>query len=90
MAVLLPQKKALFIGKTKRGKGTKIMAIAEACGLSFAAGIQSALPHEIKLDEAAIKSLFAKKAPQLIISDKAYVSNPLENRLLITHGTDLI
>jgi hypothetical protein len=37
------------VGKTRRGKGTKIMAISDAYGLPVAAHIASASPHEVKL-----------------------------------------
>jgi hypothetical protein len=37
------------VGKTKRGKGTKIMAVADRHGLPVAVCIESATPHEVKL-----------------------------------------
>ena len=40
------QKKGRCVGKTKRGKGTKIMAIADRAGLPVAVTIASASPHE--------------------------------------------
>ena len=43
------KKRGLAVGKTKRGKGTKILAIADACGLPVAAHVESASPHEVKL-----------------------------------------
>ena len=66
------------------------MAIADACGLPVAIDIQSASPHEIKLVEAAIKSRFIKRAPKRMIGDKAYDSDPVDQRLLKEHGTELI
>ena len=47
---------SLPVGKTKRGKGTKIMAITDAAGLAVAAHVESASPHEVKLVEATIDS----------------------------------
>ena len=47
-------------------------------------------PHEIKLVEATIKGRFISKAPQRMIGDKAYDSDPLDERLLQKHGTQLI
>jgi hypothetical protein len=35
------------VGKTKRGKGTKIMAIADRQGLPIAVYVESATPHEV-------------------------------------------
>ena len=66
------------------------MAIADACGLPVAIDIQSASPHEIKLVEATIKRRFIKKAPKRMIGDKAYDSDPVDQRLLKEHGTELI
>src|SRR5882724_4800573 len=43
------QKKGRCVGKTKRGKGTKIMAIADRAGLPLAITIASASPHETQL-----------------------------------------
>src|ERR1041385_127655 len=39
------------VGKTKRGKGTKIMAIADRHGLPIGISVGSAPPHETKLVE---------------------------------------
>ncbi len=66
------------------------MAIADASGLPVAIDIQSASPHEIKLVEAAIKSRFIKRAPKRLIGDKAYDSDPVDQRLLKEHGMELI
>jgi transposase len=45
-----PAKKGgLCVGKTKRGKGTKIMAIADRHGLAVAVHVGSAMPHEVTL-----------------------------------------
>jgi len=40
------------VGKTKRGKGTKIMAVADRHGLPVAVCVESATPHEVKLPGA--------------------------------------
>jgi hypothetical protein len=37
------------LGKTKRGKGTKIMAVAGRHGLPIAVCAESATPHQVKL-----------------------------------------
>jgi len=42
------------------------------------------------LVEATIKSRFIKKAPKRIIGDKAYDSDPVDQRLLKEHGAELI
>jgi hypothetical protein len=59
----VPAKRGLAVGKTKRGKGNKIMAIADAAGFPVAAHVESASPHEVKLVEATIDSGFTQYAP---------------------------
>jgi hypothetical protein len=84
------KKRGPFVGNTKRGEGTKIMAIADAFGAPVACDIESASPHEIKLVEATIKSRFISKSPQRMIGEKDYNGDPLDERLLQEHGTELI
>ena len=66
------------------------MAIADASGLPVAIDIQSASPHEVKLVESTIASRFVSQPPELLIGDKAYDSDPLDNRLRELYGTELI
>jgi hypothetical protein len=42
------------VGKTKRGKGSKIMAIADRQGLPVAVHVESATPHEVRLVHATL------------------------------------
>ena len=66
------------------------MAIADASGLPVAIDIQSASPHEVKLVESTIESRFVSQLPERLIGDKAYDSDPVDQRLLKEHGTELI
>jgi len=84
------KKRGLAVGKTKRGKGTKIMAIADAAGFPVSAHIESASPHEVKLVEATIDRSFTQYAPDWIIGDKAYDSDKLDEVLLGERGTEMI
>jgi transposase len=43
------QERGTKVGKTKRGKGTKTMAVADRHGLPVAVCVESATPHEVKL-----------------------------------------
>ena len=43
------EKRGSKIGKTKRGKGSKIMAVADRHGLPVALCVESATPHDVKL-----------------------------------------
>ncbi len=69
------------MGKTKRGKGTKIMALADRAGLPVAVTIASASPHETRLVEQTLKASFLPENPDRIIGDAAYDSDPLDHHL---------
>ena len=73
------QKRGSGIGKTKKGKGTKIMAIADASGLPIALWAGAANTHEIKLVEETIAARHVKAKPKILIGDQAYDSDPLES-----------
>jgi len=75
------QKGGTGVGKTKRGKGTKLMAVADGAGLPLAISIGSASPHEVKLVEETLSKRFTKEKPQKLIGDRAYDSDPLDERL---------
>ena len=66
------------------------MAIADASGLPVAAHVESASPYEVKLVEDTIDSSFTQYAPDKLISDKAYDSDPLDDRLLEDRGVEMI
>src|SRR6516164_2242742 len=69
------------VGPTGRGKGTKIMAIADRHGLPVAVGIASASPHETRLVATTLEQRFTAAAPQRLIGDRAYDSDPLDHQL---------
>jgi transposase len=69
------------VGKTKRGKGTKLMAMADGAGLPIAISIGSATPHEVRLVDETLKARFIKERPERLIGDRAYDSDPLDERL---------
>ena len=58
------QKGGSGVGKTKRGKGTKIMAVADRHGLPMAVHIESATPHEVKLAVPTLVEMVIPEAPQ--------------------------
>ena len=84
------KKRGLAVGKTKRGKGTKIMAITDASGIPVAACVESASPHEVKLVEKTIDSSFTPYAPDKLIGDKAYDSDPLDQKLMQDRCIEMI
>jgi transposase len=78
------------VGKTKRGKGTKIMAVADRAGLPVAVCTASASPHEVTLVEATLSARFVKAKPDRLIGDRAYDSDGLDEQLGIDHGIEMI
>jgi len=65
------------VGPTKRGKGSKIMAVADGHGLPLAVDVASASPHETKLVHSTLQARFLREKPQRLIGDKAYDSDAL-------------
>jgi transposase len=83
------EKRGFRVGKTKRGKGTKLMAVADSAGLPLAIYAESASPHEVRLVEETLCARFTDERPQKLIGDKAYDSDPLDERLAVFE-TELI
>lgn len=84
------QKRGFSVGKTKCGKGSKIMAIADGHGIPIAVYVASASPHETKLVEPTLQSCCAPRLPKKLIGDLAYDSDPLDKELRQNHGVELI
>ena len=66
------------VGKTKRGKGTKLMAVADRTGLPLAVRTESATPHEVTLVAATLEDRLVAALPTRLIGDRAYDSDPLD------------
>ena len=77
------------MGKTKRGKGTKIVAFSDGSSVPLALHTESASPHEVSLVEATLASAFLNEQPERLIGDKAYDSDPLDESLL-ERGIEMI
>lgn len=84
------EKRGLSVGKTKRGKGTKIMAIADGYGLPLSISIASASPHEVTLVNSTIQNLWIDETPERLIGDKAYDSDKLDKQLREDYSIELI
>jgi transposase len=69
------------VEKIKRGKGTKLMAMANGSGLPLAANTTSALPHEVTLVGQTLDGRFVAEMPQRFIGDRAYDSDGLDEAL---------
>ena len=55
-------RKGSCVGKTKRGKGTKIMAITDSNGLPVSICTTSASPHEVTLVEETLDASFVEES----------------------------
>ena len=78
------------VGPTKRGKGTKIIALADDHSLPLAVSIESASPHESQLVEGVLGHSFLDTLPARLIGDKAYDSDRLDRNLAERYGIELI
>ena len=83
------EKRGLCVGKTKRGKGTKLMAVADRHGLPVAVHVASASPHEITLAPDTVGGRFVASATARLIGDRAYDSDKLDAELA-AQGIELI
>jgi transposase len=86
----LGEKRGSAIGPTRRGKGSKIMAISDGHGLPLAVHVASASPHETKLVEATLENRFFADLPERLIGDRAYDSDRLDERLMNHYGIEMI
>src|SRR3712207_7162250 len=81
-----PPRSTLFpyttLFRTKRGKGTKLMAIADGSSLPLAVHAASASPHEVTLVEETLCERFVEEHPSKLVGDRAYDSDPLDEALL--------
>jgi transposase len=77
------------VGKTKRGKGTKLMAVADGTGLPVAVHTAPASPHEITLIPDTLTAGFTAERPERLIGDKADASDPLDVALAAA-GVEMI
>jgi transposase len=73
------------VGKTKRGKGSKLMVLADGKGTPLGICVEAASPAEVKLLERTPDSVKVKRRrgerrrphkPERLIADRGYDSNP--------------
>ena len=75
------EKRGAGVGKTKRGKGSKVMAVADGTGLPIAISVTSASPHEVTLVSETLNQRFVAEQPEKLIGDRTYDSDPLDEQL---------
>ena len=86
---LLQKKRGTEVGKTKRGKGTKVMALSDGHGTPLGCFDGNGINAWVKLIEPLIKRVRIprrgrgrpKKRVKRLIDDKAADSDPLRKRL---------
>ncbi len=69
------------MGSTKRGKGTRLMVVADGNGLPIGLQVASAQPHELTLARSTLETVRVprrrgrqRKRPQELVADRAYDS----------------
>ena len=77
------------IGRTKAGKGVRIMIAVDARGLPIAVQSCSARPHESTLAQGLFDFMLTRQVPQRVVGDKAYDSDALD-RAFAARGMELI
>jgi transposase len=91
------KKRGEHVGSTKRGKGTKLVVVADGQGLPVGVHVVSASPHESTLVEATLDAVTvppkdrrrSPPRPRRLIYDRAADSDPLRQRLA-ARGIELI
>src|SRR5215813_2720885 len=84
------QKGGAAVGPTRRGKGSKIMAICDRHGLPVAVHVASASPYEPHLVAATLDARFLADLPTRLIGDRGYDSDALDRHLMTTYGIEMI
>lgn len=82
------QKRGTGIGRTKVGKGSKVMVVADGNGLPIGLHIDSARPHEITLAQQTLETVYVPQSrgrprtrPAELVADKAYDSRAFRQYL---------
>lgn len=69
------------IGKTKRGKGVKILAIVDRHGLPLSVSTRAANHHEVTLVQLSFEFYMIEAKREKLVGDKAYDSDRLDAEL---------
>ena len=77
----LSAKRGEKVGKTKRGKGTKIIVPTDGHGRPLGIDTASASPHEVTLIESLLENRVRPREPKRLIYNAAADSDPLRKRL---------
>ena len=69
------------VGKTKRGKGVKILGIVDRHGLPLSVSTHAANHHEVTLVQLNFDFYMIEAKPENLIGDRAYDSDKLDKEL---------
>jgi transposase len=69
------------VGKTKRAKGTKLVALAERSGFPIAVCAASPSPPVVTLVDEILAASVVRERPERLIGDRAYDSDQLDAAL---------
>jgi transposase len=69
------------IGKTRRGKGVKILGIVDRHGLPLSVSTHAANHHEVTLVQLSFDFYMLEAKPENLIGDRAYDSDQLDEEL---------
>jgi transposase len=86
------QKRGAAVGKTKRGKGTKLMVLANGAGAPPGVLVEAASPAEVKLLEPTLENFDQAELhgqPERLIADKGYDGNAARE-LLVKRDIEMI
>ena len=84
------EKRGLLVGKTKRGKGTKLVVLVDGQGTPLGLHVDSASPSEVRLLVQTLETVRVtrphqrgrpRKRPERLIADKGYDSNAIREML---------
>jgi transposase len=85
------KKRGACVGKTKRGKGSKLMLLVDGHGTPLATDVHSASPAEVRLIEPLLDSLVLKhRIPERLVYDKAADCDALRDRLWWERTIELV
>lgn len=73
------QKRGLCVGPTKRGKGSKIIAICDGNSIPVAVMVASASPSEMKLAAPTFQERLVIEKPAVMVMDRGYDSNAIRS-----------
>jgi transposase len=78
------------VGYGKQGKGSKAVVITDKNGLPVSISIESAEAHEVTRVEDTLDQMFTIGEPEVLLADKAYDSDLLDETLREERGIELI